>query len=240
MKRLFIALGLSGIWATPLVAEGTWTIGAFAAGGQSPYVGDKDEAALFPYLAYDTDTLHIGIDGLSYTLLDTGDLAFDVILTPRFAPDFPKTDLFDGLKRDDALELGFDATYAFGAAYVGLAAAGDITDAHEGYSAQARIGYTFDVGDAAIDLAAGVEFRDAKLNNYLYGVADNETTATRTAFDVGDSTTAFASLSAVYPLSNNIFMIGEVSVEDLGDVSKSPLVDRDRVTDLTIGVGFQF
>ncbi len=240
MKNLILALSITGIWATGATADGAWIVGAGLSAGQSPYVGDKDEASLFPYIAFETERLHIGVDGLSYNLLNNGGLSVDVTLDPRFAPDFPGTDLFAGLERDDALELGFDATYWFGAAYAGLSFAHDVTDAHEGYEGSASVGYELELGQLGMNAAAGVKFRDANLNNYLFGVSDDEATATRAAFDVGDTTTAFASLSAIYPLSDQMFLLGEVTVEDLGNAAKSPLVDEERIADITIGVGFQF
>lgn len=240
MKNLILAVSMTGICATAATAEGVWIAGAGVNASQSPYVGDKDEASLFPYLAYETDRLHVGVDGLSYTVLDNGGLSLDVTLDPRFAPDFPGTELFDGLKRDDALELGFNATYHFGAAYAGLSFAHDVTDAHEGYEGAASVGYELELGQLGINAAAGVKFRDANLNNYLFGVSDDEATATRAAFDVGDTTTAFASLTAIYPLSDTMFLLGEISVEDLGDAAKSPLVDEERLADITLAVGFQF
>lgn len=240
MKYLILGLSITGIWATSATAEGTWILGAGVNASQSPYVGDKDDATLFPYFAYETERLSLSVGGLSYTLLDNQGLEVDVLLSPRFAPDFPDSDLFAGLNRDDAAELGFGATYQFGAAYAELTFLHDITDAHEGYEGTASVGYELALGQLGINAAAGVKFRDANLNNYLFGVTDGEATATRAAFDVGDTTTAFASLTAVYPLSDRMFLLGEVSVEDLGDAAKSPLVDDDRLADITIGVGFQF
>lgn len=240
MTRTFIAAAALTCLASTAPAEGDWIVGIIIDGGQSPYVGGKDSVQAIPYVAYETDTFHIGIDGLSYTVIDEGPLSLEARLEPRFSPDFPGTELFDGLDRDDALEAGLSATYSFGQAYATASVEGDISGAHDGYSGSLAVGYETQIGFAVIDATAGLRFRDSNLNNYLYGVGTEDATAARSAFDMSDTANVFAEITALVPLAEDLFLIGEVSFADLGDAADSPLVDRDKVADLTIGVGYQF
>ena len=240
MKTTALTFTMATLLASSAAAEGDWIVGLIVQGDSQIYEGGTDDAILLPYLAYETDRLHIGLDGISYQALDYGDLAVDVTLNARFGPDFPDTTLFEGLDRDTAFELGFDAQYNFGAAYVGLALAGDISGAHDGYEGQASLGYAFETGALALDVSAGVILRDANLNAYLYGVSAAEATATRAAFDLGDTTNGFASVSAAFALSDQAYLIAEVSYEDLGDARNSPLVSKSESTEISIGIGFQF
>lgn len=241
MKAQFALLACASILTTtPALADGDWIIGLLADGTQSPYVGGEDSADFIPYIAYETDRFHIGIDEISYDVIDTGNLDVSVMLDPRFAPDLPNTALFDGLRRDDAYEVGVAASYSFGATTAGLSVQRDVSGAHNGLAGKLSFGYEAEVGPVALDLTAGVKLRDAKLNNYLYGVAEDEVTADRSAYKMGDTVNAFAEVTALMPLSENMYLLGEVTYSDLGKAVDSPLVDRDNQTDILIGVLFQF
>lgn len=227
-------------FANGAIAEGSWIFGAFVDGETGIYVGEEDSFELLPYLAYETERLHIGLDGISYEVIDLDGLSVDITLDPRFAPDVPDSALFEGLDRDDALELGFAATYAFGPAYATLSLEGDVTDAHGGFAGEAALGYQLALGGIGIDASAGVKLRDAALNNYLFGVSEAEATATRAAFAMDDTANAFASISAVYEITDGVYVIGEVSYEDLGEAANSPLVEATERNSIVIGIGYEF
>jgi len=240
MKFTLPLLACASILSTPAFAEGDWIVGLLVDGNQSPYVGGKDSADLLPYIAYDTDRLHIGIDEISYELIDTGNIELSVMLDPRFASDLPNTALFDGLTRKDAFEAGFSASYNFGAASANLSLQHDVSGVHDGFAGELSFGYETQLGPVELDLNAGVKLRDANLNNYLYGVSASEVTADRAAFEMDNTINAFAEVTALVPISGNAFLLGEVTYTDLGEATNSPLVDRDNKTDVTIGLLFQF
>lgn len=241
MKRTLPLLAcISALAGTTAQAEGDWIIGLLATGGQSPYVGGKNEAELLPYIAYETDRFYIGVDELSYDVIDTDQLDVAVRFEPRFSPDFPDTALFEGLERDDAFELGFAATYDFGVFYSSASLQGDVAGAHDGMAGSVAVGYEAQLGFAMLDFSAGVKLRDAKLNNFLYGVAADEATANRAAFNMENTANAFAEVTTLIPLSETMFLYGEVSYEDLGDAFNSPLVDQENKTDITLGLVFQY
>lgn len=241
MKLTFSLLACATcLTTTPALAEGNWIVGLLVDGGQSPYVGGETSAKLWPYVAYETDRLHIGIDEISYDLISNDTLDVSLMIAPRFSPDFADTALFDGLDRDDAVEAGFKATYDFGATYAAVSMQGDVSGAHDGYSGKISIGYEAELGGFGIDLSAGVKLKDVNLNNYLYGVHADEATTDRPAFEMDNSINAFADITAILPLSQNVVLVGEVSYTDLGEASDSPLVDRNNKTDVLIGVAYQF
>ena len=221
-------------------ANGNWIIGGIVEAEKNIYEGGKDEAELIPYLAYETDRLHVGIDGVDYELFDTGTISLDANLDYRFAPGFPDSALFEGLERDDALELGLSATYSFGELYVDASVAGDVSDAHNGFEGELALGYEASLGNVLLDAKAGIKFKDENLNNYLYGVSESEANNARAAFEMSNTANAFASLTAAYALTDTTYLIGELSYEDLGEASDSPLVAETRKVDLVIGLGWQF
>lgn len=240
MKVSLPVLVCSCALANTAYAEGDWIVGVLADGSQSPYIGGTDSVDLIPYIAYETDRLHVGIDEISYGLVDTGNLALSVMLDPRFADDLPDTALFEGLTRDTAFEAGFAASYAFGAASANLSLQHDVSGVHDGFAGEMSFGYEAAFGQIALDLTAGLKFRDENLNNYLYGVSAADVTADRAAFEMDNTVNAFAEVTALMQVTDNAFLLGEVRYTDLGEAADSPLVDRDNVTDVTLGLLFQF
>ncbi len=227
--------------ATGAQAEGQWTLGILGGGSTGYYVGEKDQLGAVPFIAYDTEKFHIGLDGLSYQVLDFGIGQIDASLGYRAAPEFPGDDpLFDGLKRDSAIELGLSTRLDFGNAYLGLSADKDVSDVHDGVEANASVGYAVGLGSVGIDATVGAKFRDANLNQYLYGVSKAEQRPGRAAFAAGDTVTGFASITASYSLTRTVSVFGQADYESLGDNADSPLVDEDGVFGVKLGVLMQF
>lgn len=222
-------------------AEGQWTIGALAIGATEVYVGDGDTASFAPIISYDTEKLHIGFDGLTYQVYDYGLGQIDVAVAYRGAPAFPENNArFKGLKREDAVEIGLSTQLQFGDAYVGLDTLTDVTDAHGGTEADVTLGYEMNAGAFQFDAAIGARYRSAKLNQYLYGVTALEATANRSAFIAGDTTTAFANLTAAYPLTDSMTAVAQIGIEDIGKNFDSPLVSRSTATAVGLGVAWTF
>jgi outer membrane protein len=234
MLKQFLATSLVCISAGAH-AEGAWNVGVLAFGTTGTYIGEDNEAGLAPVLSYETENLYIGLDGLSYKVLDFESGQISVALGYRDGPGFPDDDpLFDGLEREAAVELGINSVFEFGSAFVAINSMTDISDAHGGSAADFSLGYVMAPGAFQVSAALGARVQDAKLNQYLYGVTAAEATSDRSAFTADRTTTAFASMTVAYPLSGTVTAIGAVDYEDLGDNANSPLVDKSDV----IGVGF--
>ncbi len=241
-----LALSLAIATATEATAEGTWTFGAVVDAETGVYVGQNDQATLIPYISYETERLVFSLhDGLSYRVLQgegpdgqTGEVS--VLLAPRWTPDFGKGPIFDGLDRDVAIEAGIAGRYEAGLFFFEGEALIDISDTHKGYEAKTFAGVQYETGRFQFEAGLGARHRSSDLNQHLFGVASSEVTATRAAFAPGSTTTAFASLTGVYLLRKNLALVGDIKVEDLGDLDASPLVDKSSNTSLTLGVLYQF
>ncbi len=222
-------------------AEGQWTVGGAGVGATGIYVGEEDTASFAPVISYDTERFHIGLDGLSYQVFDYGLGQVDVALGYRGAPAFPdETPLFDGLKRDDAIELGLSTQLDFGNAYVGIGALTDISDAHGGTEADLNIGYIMNMDNLQVNAALGARYRDAALNQYLFGVSQAEANASRPAYAAKETTTAFANVTIAYPITEVITAVGQIGYEDLGENQDSPLVEKASSTSIGLGAIWTF
>ena len=222
-------------------ADGVWTLGLFAGVENDLYVNSKDQAEAIPYLAYDTEKFHFGLDGIAYHAMVTDNAIFSFLLSPRMEPNYSKGPVFAGLKRDTAVELGFDGQYYFGPAYIGASGLVDISDTHNGYEVSTKLGFVLESGAFSLDASVGARHRSKKLNQYLFGVSATEATASRTAFQVGETTTAIASISAAYAINGRVSLIGDISMEEVGKIKNSPLVNNTGAnTSIAIGVVYSF
>ncbi|WP_342076917.1 MipA/OmpV family protein [Yoonia sp. SS1-5] len=226
---------------TGAYADGEWTVGILGVGTTGTYVGEDDTVGVAPFLTYETDRLSVGLDGVSYNVLEYQQGTVGLALGYRGGPDFPNKDpLFDGLKRDDAVEAGITAQLDFGNAYVSLHTMTDVSDTHGGTEANVVVGYAIAPGSFVVSAEVGARFRDKDLNQYLYGVSATEATAARSAYAADQTTTAFANLAVVYPVTQTISAVGIVEYEDLGSNADSPLVDKSDVVGVGLGLIMSF
>lgn len=222
-------------------AEGEWTVGVLGFGTTGTYVGEDDTVGVAPILTYETQRLSLGLEGLSYDILQFDQGSVSVALGYRGGPAFPEGDpLFEGLDRDDAVEAGLGAQLDFGNAYVALDAMTDVSDAHGGTEASVAFGYAIAPGAFVVSAEVGARYRDADLNQYLYGVSAAEATSARAEFSADDTTTAFANLAVIYPVTQSISAVAIVEYEDLGGNADSPLVAESEVFGLALGLVMNF
>ncbi|MEJ6394249.1 MipA/OmpV family protein [Gymnodinialimonas sp. 2305UL16-5] len=237
-----IAAALSLAHPSAALADGTWTVLLGVGAGLGYYEGDDTEVNPFPYISYEIDGLQVGLGGISYTLPGSEVLQVSFGVSPRFAPDFPDTDLFDGLDRDMTVEATISATYQLDA---GLSASvgfrHDLLGEHGGYVLEASGARSFAAGPAFVTMSAGARHRDDDLNAYLIGVSNAEASALRQAYAPGSTTTPFGGLSVTLPVAENLAVLGNAEFEYLGDSYRdSPLVERRFSSSVSLGLAYSF
>jgi outer membrane protein len=106
-----------------------------------------------------------------------------------------------------------------------------------------RGGYRYDwtIGKLQLQPQLTISWRDARLNNYYYGVRQSEATATRPAFEPGSGVNTEFGLSAAYRLSNRWRVIGGVSTTRWSsNVRDSPIVENQKQLSGQLGVAYDF
>lgn len=226
---------------TGALADGEWTVGVLGVGGTGTYVNEGDEAGIAPILTYETENLSVSLDGISYDVLDFQQGSVSVALGYRGGPTFPDDDpLFDGLERDGAVEAGIAAQMDFGDAYLSLETMTDVSDTHDGTEVNVALGYAVAPGAFIVSAELGARFRDAKLNQFLYGVAADEVMAARASYSAEKTTTAFANMAVIYPITQSVSAVGVIEYEDLGSNTDSPIVDKSEVFGIGLGLVMTF
>ncbi len=234
------ALGLpQTVWADP---AGRWIAGLGASYSTTPYVGaDNNEIDLVPYVAYQTDRLHVGIDEISAEIYDENGLSVEVALTPRWGPSFPDTSLFSGLERDMTFEGGAAARYQAGGFYMSASARHDVLSVHDGFQTSFAIGTELETGSFEMDFSIGGTYRDKNLNGHLYGVAASEASSARTAYDPGGDWSPFAEVAVTYPITDTVALFAFAGIErHSARITDSPLVDKDQSSQIGVFVLTQF
>ncbi len=248
MMKTLRMISLATLGATMpdlVVAESQWTLGLGVAGGTSVYVNQKDEVGILPFVSYETERFRIGLDGLAYKAVTTESFGLEFALALGEAPDIKelaKRDRrFAGLVRDTPVELGFSASYRTGIVQLGASLMQDVASASEGYRAEVTAGVGVPLGAGMFDIGVGARLRDAKLNNFLFGVSAAEANGLRPAYDVGSTVQPFLAGSLAFPVNDSVSLVGFFEYEMLDDkVTKSPLVDDNEDAAIGVGLGVMF
>jgi len=219
--------------------EDGFSLGAGVAFSSSPFVGaDDNELSFLPLISFDKGPFHIGFDGASFTAVDRERWSFTLLAAPRMSDaDSVDSPFLTGIDRDIAFELGAQARYDLSGMYIGAKALHDVTGEHGGFELTATAGKEFAAGPFLIDLAVGAAYRDADLNEYLYGVKAAEARADRAAYRPGGDVTPFVEASVTYPIGDRMAFIGFAGYELFSnEVRDSPLIEENGQA--TIGLAF--
>lgn len=210
-------------------------IGAGYGYENSPYLDAEDEGDLTYLLAIEHPRFHIGTDEVTVAPFLTETSKLDLVLAPRSTFNEPDDSVFyDSIDRDLAIEAGLRFRQQFGLLYGEATALADISGAHDGFEARARLGTDVTLGPVTLDLSGGVLYRDSNLNTYLFGVADN---ALSDAFDPGDSLVPFADATLILSVTDHIAIFGGAFAEFYGeDIEDSPLVEDAQTIGASIGL----
>lgn len=225
-------------------AENGFTIGLGVGFVDDIYLGGKqDETDVMPYLAYETERLHIGIDELSYALILQEDFELTVFGEPRDLDDLKRGSLFRPLKRDTAVELGLSAEYSLGPVALLASSQADVSDAHEGFETRLGIGTGLEVFKGQFQVSFSGVYRDKKLNHYLYGVSKDDAISGARLYTPKEGWSSELDATYMYPFSDKLALLAGASIEFLGDEAKdSPRLvkDTERATSAFIGLLWRF
>lgn len=205
------------------------TLGIAVLADFSAYEGvDEVEANPLPYVAYDWENLHIGIDGFTYTFWDNEAFELTALAEPRFAfTDPAESPLFEGIDRKTTAEAGLRARFNAGVAYAEIQGTHDVLDVHNGYETSARVGVEFELGRVAFDLAGGVSYRDKNLNDHLFGVRSEEASATLAQFTPVSSIEPLVSVDIAWQLGRRTAIIAFADFRLISEeVRESPIVSQ--------------
>jgi MipA family protein len=240
---LLIALGFL-LLPGSVQAEGLrYSIGLLAGAGQSPFDKDETEIGLIPDFLIEGERFSFGTSGLTYDVIQGGDITLSARLAPRwFAADPADVAGLEHLKRDIAIEAGLSARFAFGNFAAELEALQDVSDTHSGMAVNASLSTGFSVSDrVTIGAKVGATWMDSDLATYSYGVLPAEASGSLAAYRVAESVIPSISINASYALADHVSLTGGLETSFLPrNVTDSPIVKRNTLTSVMIGMRYEF
>jgi MipA family protein len=239
---LLIALGVLSPQGSARAEGLRYSFGLLAGAGQSPFDRDGTETGLIPDFLIEGDRLSFGTSGLTYKAIESGGFTLSARLAPRFGTDPGDVAGLEQLERDIAVEAGLSARMAFGNVEAEVEVLQDVSDTHGGLAVNAALSTGVSVSDRfTVGAKLGATWMDADLATYSYGVLPDEATGSLAAYRVKESVIPSISLNASYALADHVLLTGGVETSFLpGSVTDSPIVKRDTVTSVLVGLRYAF
>ena len=235
---------LTAIFNTP----GSAGLGAAVRATASPYRGAGTRYDLVPLYLYEGERLFLHANRAGVKLFATGtdndSQRFDLFVEQRFEG-FPSDRLPASLtgmsSRDSGIDLGL--AYRWHQPWGSLRAElmRDVGSASRG--TEARLGYSYEwrSGPWSLRPDVTVSWRDAKLNDYYYGVRANEAMLGRAAYAPGAGMQSQLGLYGSYDVSQRWRLLAGVSATVLGSsVKNSPIVDKRLLPAVYMGAAYDF
>lgn len=218
----------------------------------SPYVGGGTRYDLLPLYLYEGDRLFLHANRVGIKLINEGDRIkdgigqrLDLFLEQRLEGhpigDRLPPSLAGMAPRDSGIDLGLSYRYSQRWGTLQAELVHDVGSTYKG--SEARFGYSYDWRSGALLLrpTISVSFRDAKLNNYYYGVTPGEAIAGRPAYAPGAGMNTQIGLYASYDISQRWRLLGGLSATYLDKtIQNSPIVQKRVLPAVYIGAAYDF
>lgn len=227
-----------------LAAEGGAGLGAAWRVEQSLYRDAGLRYDLVPLYLYEGKVLYMHAYRYGLKFDNRPERRIDVFLSHRFEG-YPYDRIPSSLAGMAERAPGFDAGFGFarrgewGALYGEYLH--DVSGASQG--TEMRLGYSVDLRSGRLRLRPSflLSARDARLNDYYYGVRPDEATAGRPAFQPGPGVNSSLGLHARYDLTDRWRMLAGVSATRWSSgVRHSPIVDSRVQISAFLGLAYDF
>lgn len=226
------------------VAPGGAGLGLVLRVENSPYRGAGTRNDFIPVYVYEGKRVFLEANRIGLKLNETPSARFDVFVGYRFEG-FPYDRMPASLagmsNRSPGVDLGlgYQNRQPWGTLF------GEVLHDTVGGSSgsEARVGYRYDWKIGKLQLQPQLTFaaRDARLNNYYYGVRPSEATPLRAAYEPGSGVNTELALSAVYRLSARWRLLGGVSARRWSSgVRASPIVENRPQLAAQLGLAYDF
>ena len=183
-----------------------------------------------PIIGYRGEKLEVFGPFVRYEFFENDGLKFSGLMSPRFSGfDESDSDVFEGMDdREFSMDAGVGFTYEFDDWKIELSTLHDILGRSDGNEVRAKLAKVFRTGPVFIEPAIGLSYLDSNHVDYYYGVAEDEATADRPAFEGEEAVNPTLSVSFITPVffdGLTRFGIQKTHFDD--SITDSPLTDSD-------------
>lgn len=230
--------------ATMPVATGGAGLGLATRFERSPYRGGGTRNDFVPIYLYEGKRVFLEAYRVGLKLNETPDSRFDVFVGYRFEG-FPYDRIPASLAGMGNRGAGVDAGLGYQYRQPWGTLFGEVLSDAAGGSkgSEVRLGYRSDWNLGKLQLQPRLVFaaRDARLNNYYYGVLAGEATATRPAYEPGSGVNTELGISAAYRLSERWRLFAGLSAKRwAAGVRASPIVENRPQLAGQLGLAYDF
>ena len=214
----------------------------------SPYIGDDSRILPIPVITYLSEKYYFyGLEG-GYALAGDREKGIGFYATLSGRMEYYSEDdsyIFDGMEDtnfsvDGGLKLKVTKEeYGFetGAKY-------DILGNSDGYEIFGKVSRTFsgvfECKNLDISVSAGLSWRSDKLNDYYYGVEEKYETIIRSAYSADGGLDSNLGLRMTYKIDEKWSVFNTIKAEFLSsEITDSPLVDKDIIYSVMLGVAYK-
>ncbi len=224
--------------------KGHFQLGAVGMVSSSPYRGDDNaNFSGLPWLAFDSERLHVGIDGIRAKIVQGNWGSVSILGNLRSKPfDDDDSSYLRGLhERDWAFETGVAYDRKFGPGNAHIAFLHDVSGEHDGKQVDATYTVPFQTGRFHYEVGGGVMWRDSDLNNYYVEVRSNEARADRAAYSADSAFLPHLDASIAYQLTERMKVHANASATFLPDeYTDSSIIEDDVIYGVSLGLVYQF
>lgn len=226
---------------------GKWSVGLFTAAGDTEYKGDDTRAIVLPFVSYISDRFYFSGLETGYAVLGDKELSLFAILSARL--DYYQEDdsyIFQGMgDHNPSMDAGLKLRYNNDIYTLECGAKADMLGVSNGYELFADISKEyngiFGFEKLNFEMAGGLEWRNDDLNDYYYGVEQKYATATREQYDADGGLNYNVGVKFSYHLDEHWTIFNGYQANFLsGEISDSPLVDKDVVVTGALGLIYSF
>lgn len=180
--------------------------------------------------------VHLNSDRVFFSKTDTKFVSFDLAGQPLAeAAEFSVPD------RDYAVEFGLELLTDGDWGLLQAGAFHDISGTHDGYEVYLNYSYGWRSQRWYLEPSIGAIFKSASLNDYYWGVREDEASPALPPYDAGSGINTNARLMVSYQLSKEWSFSLVTEYERLNsDAADSPLAAEDGVFGYFAGFGFRF
>lgn len=235
---------VSDMLTAPGATPGTAGIGALMRAERSAYRGGGTTYDLLPVYLYEGERVFLHASRGGIKLSSSSTERIDLFLDHRFEgiPTDGAPAALAGLgPRNEGIDLGISWRWHQPWGTVQTEFLHDVSSASNGN--ELRLGYSYDwrSGRLALRPSVTVAWRDAKLNDYYYGVRPGEASAARPGYQPGSGVNTSLALYGSYDLTDHWRLLGGISATWMDSrVRDSPIVDSRVQPAVFIGAAYDF
>ena len=219
------------------------TAGVSASTGQSAYPGDDSGARFRPWFSLRWGPVYFRGRSLGAYVHKGADWTVRAgISLAGGDADRGGSSQVSGMAELDRAVLGeVDVAHDADWGALGFSFAADVSGKHGGYLVGLSYGYPFEIGPVRVKPGVGIKWQSADVNRYHYGVGAPDVRPGRPLHEPDGGLNHELGVTVTYPMSRRHTLQVRASAVFLSsEISRSPIVVRDRLATLGVGYVYRF